>query len=89
LKGIGGILSSMELTAHLHPTSRLRIIGAMSLLPPPLLYVVHMNNLIFVDDCKKQELDEFGHTNVWNYQFKKNYDTSKILGRSRVSQMVE
>jgi hypothetical protein len=44
----------------------------MSLLPPPpRLYVVHMNNLIFVDDCKKQELDEFGHTNARNYQLKK------------------
>jgi hypothetical protein len=64
LKGIVGILSGVSGTQHgadRSPPSSIEIKNSWSYVSIPLgLYVVHMNNFMFADNCKKKEMDEDG-----------------------------
>jgi len=74
LKGIGGILSVVNGTqygADSSPPSKIKN-NWIYVSTPSCLYVVHRNNFVFADNCKKQELDEFGHKHAKIHQLKKS-----------------
>jgi hypothetical protein len=76
MKMIGGILPGVNGTqygADRSPPS-IKIKNNWShVSTPSCLYVAHRNNFMFADNCKKQELDESGRTNVKIHQLKKHF----------------